>query len=347
MINDLLLRACKREPVERTPVWIMRQAGRYLPQYQALRGQVDFLTLCKTPELAAEVTVQPVDILGVDAAIIFSDILLLPEALGMTLHVEEAKGGPRFTVPLRTLSDIEALTISDPSVKLKYVLDAIELTRRALNGRVPLIGFCGSPWTLAAYMVEGRGTKDFLHLKQLIFDQPEVAHKLLKKLAEALVLFIEAQLAAGADAIQIFDTWGGILSPDDYREFSLDYLWTVISKVRRNGAPLIVFSKGANACLEEISTIDADVIGLDWTIDIGDVRRRVGGRVALQGNLDPSVLYASPEKIRHEVKTILRKYGMGTGHIFNLGHGILPDTPVEHAKSFVEAVKEESTVFHQ
>ena len=346
-MNDLFLRACRREPTERTPVWIMRQAGRFLPEYRAVREKVDFLTLCKTPELVAEVTLQPVEILGVDAAIIFSDILLLPEALGMTLEVEEGKGGPRIMKPVRTESEIDSLKIADPTVKLRYILDGIELTRRELKGRVPLIGFCGSPWTIAAYMVEGRGTKDFRHLKQLIFDQPAVAHKLLTKLADALVLLLEAQVAAGADALQIFDTWGGILSPDDYREFSLDYLWRVVSSVKKNGVPLIVFSKGVNSCLEEISGIGAEVVGLDWTVDIGDARRRIGAQVALQGNLDPTALYASPEKIRQKVKTILRKYGKGSGHIFNLGHGILPDTPVTHAKALVEAVKKESIAFHQ
>ena len=324
----------------------MRQAGRYLPAYRAVREKVDFLTLCKTPELAAQVTLQPVDLLGVDAAIIFSDILLLPEAFGMTLHVEESKGGPRFAAPIRTDSDVDTLTIPDPNIKLKFVLDAIEITKRELRGRVPLIGFCGSPWTLAAYMVEGKGTKEFRHLKQLTYDQPELVHKLLTKLADALVFYIEAQLAAGADAIQIFDTWGGILSPDDYREFSLDYLWKVVSNVRRNGAPLIVFSKGANESLEEISKIGVNVVGLDWTIDIGEARKAIGDRVALQGNLDPSALFASPEKIRHEVKMILRKYGKGSGHVFNLGHGILPDTPFEHVKTLVDAVKEESIPFH-
>jgi uroporphyrinogen decarboxylase len=325
----------------------MRQAGRYLPSYRALREKVDFLTLCKTPELAAQVTLQPIEVLGVDAAIIFSDILLFPEALGMKLHVDESKRGPRFSEPIRTASDIDSLRPPDPNNELKFVMDAIEQTKRELRGGVPLIGFCGSPWTLAAYMVEGKGTKDFRHLKQLIYDQPALAHKLLAKLADALVFFLEAQLAAGAEAIQIFDTWGGILSPDDYREFSLDYIWKLVSNVHRNGAPVVVFSKGANASLAEISKIGADVVGLDWTVDIGEARRNIGERVALQGNLDPSALYASPEKIKHEVRIILQKYGKGSGHIFNLGHGILPDTPVDHARALVEAVKEESVAFHR
>jgi uroporphyrinogen decarboxylase len=345
--NDLFIRACRREAVERTPVWIMRQAGRYLPSYRALREKVDFLTLCKTPELAAQVTLQPIEVLGVDAAIIFSDILLFPEALGMKLQVDESRSGPRFSNPIRSGSDIDSLTMPDPRTQLKYVMDAIEQAKRGLRGRVPLIGFCGSPWTLAAYMVEGKGTKDFRHLKQLIYDQPALAHRLLAKLADALVFFLEAQVAAGADVIQIFDTWGGILSPDNYREFSLNYIWKVVSNVHRGGAPIIVFSKGANGSLTEISKIGVDVVGLDWTVDIGEARRSIGERVALQGNLDPSALYASPEKIRQEVKMILQKYGKGSGHIFNLGHGILPDTPVDHARALVEAVKEESVAFHR
>jgi uroporphyrinogen decarboxylase len=325
----------------------MRQAGRYLPEYRVVRGKVDFLTLCKTPELAAQVTLQPVDILGVDAAIIFSDILLLPEALGMDLQIEESRGGPRFSLPVRSESDIDSLRTSDPDTKLKFVMNAIELTKRELRGRVPLIGFSGSPWTLAAYVVEGHASYDFRHLKRMIYDQPSMAHRLLAKLSEVLVPFLEAQLAAGADSLQIFDTWGGILDPDNYRRFSLDYLSKVVSRVQRNGVPIIVFSKGTNECLEEISKIGADVISLDWTVDIGEARKRTGNQVALQGNLDPSALYASPEKIRQEAKMILRKYGKGSGHIFNLGHGVLPDTPVEHARALVNIVKEESVSFHR
>lgn len=345
MMNDLFLRACKRQRVERTPVWMMRQAGRYLPEYRAVRARTDFLTMCKTPDLAAEVTMQPVDIVGVDAAIIFSDILVVPEAMGMKLELVESKG-PRFDQPIRHRDDIAALKIADPQKSLRFVMDALETTKRALGGRVPLIGFAGSPWTLATYMIEGGGSREFRYTKQLMLDEPEVFSQLLDKLATAVRLYLEAQLAAGADAVQIFDTWGGALTPDHYKRFSLDYLFKIVSTINRNGSPVIVFSKGANHSLKDIADIGADVVGVDWTVDIADVRAQIGERVGIQGNLDPSVLYASPESIRQEVRSILRKYGRGSGHVFNLGHGIFPDVPVEHAKAFVKAVQEESVAFH-
>ncbi len=343
--NDLFLRACKRQRLERTPVWMMRQAGRYLPEYRAVRAKSDFLTMVRTPELAAEVTLQPVDLVGVDAAIIFSDILVIPDAMGMQLVMEEAKG-PRFPQPLRKKEQFDRMRVVDPEKSLRYVTDAITLTRRMLNGRVPLIGFSGSPWTLAAYMIEGGGTKDFKQIKQLLLDEPETLLALLKTLATSVRLYLEAQLAAGADAIQIFDTWGGVLAPDHFRKFSLDFLFDIVSTLRRDGAPVIVFSKGANHALADLAAIGADVVGLDWTVDIGAARAAIGDQVALQGNLDPSFLYASPERIRGEVRSILRKYGNGSGHVFNLGHGILPDVPVEHARAMIRAVKEESTAFH-
>ncbi len=343
--NDLFLRACRRQKVERTPVWMMRQAGRYLPEYRAVRAKTDFLTMCKTPELAAEVTVQPVDILGVDAAIIFSDILVIPEAMGMHLEMVEARG-PQFPRPVRTRAAIDALPLADPEKHLAFVSGALSLTRRILGGRVPLIGFSGSPWTLAAYMIEGSGSRDFRHAKQMMLDDPETLKVLLGKLARSVRLYLEAQLAAGADAVQIFDTWGGILTPDQYRMFSLEFIADIIARLDRRGAPVIVFSKGANHSLQELAGTGADVVGLDWTVDIGGVREAVGERVALQGNLDPSSLYASPERIRREVVTILRKFGNGPGHIFNLGHGIFPDVPVDHARAFVRAVQEESGAFH-
>jgi uroporphyrinogen decarboxylase len=343
--NDLFLRACRRQRLERTPVWMMRQAGRYLPEYRAVRAKSDFLTMVRTPELAAEVTIQPVDLVGVDAAIIFSDILVIPDAMGMQLVMEEAKG-PRFPQPLRKKEQFDRMRVVDPEKSLRYVTDAITLTRRMLNGRVPLIGFSGSPWTLAAYMIEGGGTKDFKHIKQLLLDEPETLLALLKTLAISVRLYLEAQLAAGADAIQIFDTWGGVLAPDHFRKFSLDLLFDVVSTLRRDGAPVIVFSKGANHALSDLAAIGADVVGLDWTVDIGAARAAIGDQVALQGNLDPSFLYASPERIRGEVRSILRKYGKGSGHVFNLGHGILPDVPVEHARAMIRAVKEESTLYH-
>jgi uroporphyrinogen decarboxylase len=345
MMNDLFLRACKRQRCERTPVWMMRQAGRYLPEYRAIRAKSDFLTMVRTPELASEVTMQPVDIVGVDAAIIFSDILVIPDAMGMHLVMEESKG-PRFPVPLRTREHIDALPVPDPSKHLKYVLQAIEETQRRLQGRVPLIGFSGSPWTLAAYMVEGGGTKDFRHIKRMLLDEPDTLKALLKKLALSVREYLEAQIAAGANAVQIFDTWGGILTPDHYRKFSLDYIADIVATLRHDGVPVIVFSKGAHHALKELADIGADVIGLDWTVDLHEVRGMIGEKVALQGNFDPSFLYASPERIRDEVSSLLRKYGRGSGHVFNLGHGILPDVPVDNARAFVRAVKEESPVYH-
>jgi uroporphyrinogen decarboxylase len=345
MINDLFLRACMRQRVERTPVWMMRQAGRYLPEYRALRAKSDFLTMVRTPELAAEVTIQPVDIVGVDAAIIFSDILVVPDAMGMHLVMEEAKG-PRFPEPIRNREQIDALPIPDPLKQLNYVMEAIEETKRRLQGRVPIIGFSGAPWTLAAYMVEGGGTKDFKVIKRMILDQPDDLKALLKKLARAVREYLEAQIAAGANAVQIFDTWGGILAPDHYRMFSLDYIAEIVATMRHEGVPVIVFSKGANHALKDLADIGANVVGLDWTVDLHEVRALIGDKVAVQGNFDPSYLYAAPEKIRAEVASLLRKYGHGSGHVFNLGHGILPDVPVEHARAFVRAVKEESAAYH-
>jgi len=346
MTNDTFLKACLRQPTPYTPVWLMRQAGRYLPEYRAIRAKADFLTLCKTPALAAEVTIQPVDIIDVDAAIIFSDILVIPEAMGMELIVEEGKGGPRFPSPLRSPDDITKLFIPDPTDKLKFVMDALSLTRRQLNGRVPLIGFSGSPWTLVSYMVEGHGSKNFRYIKELIYNKPKLAHILLDKLAKAVSLYLSAQIEAGAQAIQIFDTWGGILTQDAFEEFSLRYIKQVIAETKTNGAPIIVFCKDCGHSIEKIASTGCQVVGLDWTIDIGDAKKIVGDRVALQGNMDPTILYSKPEIIRQEVKSILEKFGKGSGHIFNLGHGILPDIPVEHAREFVRAVKEESSRYH-
>jgi uroporphyrinogen decarboxylase len=347
MTNDLFLRACHREPVERTPVWMMRQAGRYLPEYRAIRAKVDFLTLCKTPELAAQVSIQPVDIIGVDACIIFSDILVVPEAMGMKLFVEEGTGGPRLETPIRTRADVNKLSLPDPNRELKYVMDALRLTRKNLNNRVPLIGFAGSPWTLATYMVEGKGSKNFRAIKELIYSNAKVAHSLLDKLARTVAAFLSAKIEAGAQAVQIFDTWGGILPPDEFKEFSLRYIEQVLKLLKRNGAPTIVFCKDCGHSIEAIADTGCDVVGLDWSIDIAKARMMVGSYVALQGNLDPTMLYAPPECIREGVKKILAKFGKGPGHIFNLGHGILPDIPVEHAKAFVQAVKEESVQYHR
>ncbi len=343
--NDLFLRACKKLDVERTPVWIMRQAGRYLPEYRAVREKADFLTMCRTPELAAEVTMQPVDLIGVDAAIIFSDILVIPEAMGMSFEMIESRG-PVFHHPVESEDDVNKLKSIDPYKDLKYVLDALKLVKKELNKRVPLIGFSGSPWTLMTYMVEGKGSKNFSKIKKFIYNNPSLAHKLADKIAVAVADYLSAKIEAGADAVQIFDTWGGILSPDDYREFSLNYISKVISMIKRKDEPVIVFSKGVHYKLDEIASAGADVIGLDWTMDLGSVREKIGNKVALQGNLDPTVLYASKEKIHSEVRRVLSSYGKGSGHIFNLGHGILPDVDPENAKALVEFVKEESKLFH-
>ncbi|HUN65763.1 MAG TPA: uroporphyrinogen decarboxylase [Bacteroidota bacterium] len=346
MDNRLFIDSCFRKPVPRTPVWMMRQAGRYLPEYRAVRARADFLTLCRTPALAAEVTLQPVDILGVDAAIIFSDILVVPEAMGMELVIEEGQGGPRFPHPLRSASDIGRLSIPGAADRLGYVMDAIRTAKRELRGRVPLIGFSGSPWTLAAYMVEGHGSKNFRFPKELICNNPALAHELLEKTARVVARYLAAQIDAGADAVQIFDTWGGLLTPPAFREFSLRYIETIVREIRRPGIPVIVFCKDCAHHLPEIAQTGCDVVGLDWTFGLGEARQLAAGKVALQGNMDPTILYARPERIREEVRSLLAAYGPHPGHIFNLGHGILPDIPVDHARAFIEAVKEESPAFH-
>ncbi len=323
----------------------MRQAGRYLSEYRAVREKVDFLTLCKTPELAAEVSIQPVDIIGVDAAIIFSDILLIPEAMGMKLKIIEATG-PVFDKPIRKSQDFDNLKKIEPAKDLKFVLDALSLTKKELNGRVPLIGFCGSPWTLFTYMVEGNGSKTFSIAKQMIFNEPELAHKILNSLSVLLGGYLSAQIESGADAIQIFDTWGGLLSPKDFNDFSLQYIEKIISLIKQKDEPIIVFTKGAHHSLNKTANCGADVISLDWTFDIGKARELVGSSVALQGNLDPSVLYAKNEKIEEEAGNVLKSFGKGSGHIFNLGHGILPDVKPEKVKALVNYVKQESKKYH-
>lgn len=343
--NDLFLRACKQQSVERTPIWIMRQAGRYLPEYRKVREKYDFLTMCKTPELAAEVTIQPVDILGVDAAIIFSDILVIPEAMGMKLELIESKG-PKLYEPIRNESDINKLKKVDPFKDLKFVLDAISLTKKELSGRVPLIGFSGSPWTLMTYMVEGNGSKNFSEIKKFIYNNQNAAHELLNLISDVVADYLSAQIEAGANAVQIFDTWGGILAEDDFREFSLQYITKTISRIKRNHEPVIIFAKGVHN-LELMKNCGADVISIDWTINIGKARKVLENKTALQGNLDPTILYAPKEKIKEETKKILNSYGKGNGHIFNLGHGILPDVNPENVKYLVDVVKEESKIYHQ
>jgi len=344
--NDLFLRACKRKSVERTPIWIMRQAGRYLPEYNAIKAKTDFLTMCKTPELAAEVTIQPVDIIGVDAAIIFSDILLIPEAMGMHLEIHDG-GGMVFPSPVRDEQRAKDLKPIDSNNDLKYVLDAISLTKKGLNERVPLIGFSGAPWTLLTYMVEGEGSKSFSCVKKLIYNNPELAHKILGKLTDAVADYLSAQLEAGADAVQIFDTWAGMLSPRDYLVFALQYVSQLIAKIKRGNQPVIYFPKGVHYRMRTTADCGADVIGVDWTIDMAKARDKIGDKVAIQGNLDPTVLYAEPNFIKREAKKVLDSFGKGPGHIFNLGHGILPDVNPENVKTLVDYIKKESEKYHQ
>ncbi len=344
--NDLFLRACRRQDVERTPIWIMRQAGRYLPEYRAVRAKSDFLTMCKTPELAAEVTIQPVDLVGVDAAILFSDILVIPEAMGMHLEMNEGKG-PVFPNPIRTIDDAKKLKDIDPTKELKYVLDAVTLTKKNLNNRVPLIGFSGSPWTLLTYMVEGKGSKNYSEVKKMLYNNPELAHSILDKLADTIAEYLSAKIEAGCNAVQIFDTWGGILSQKDFEEFSLQYVEKIISQIMRKNEPVIFFAKGVHYNLSRLASIGADVLGLDWTMDLGKVRQEVGDKVALQGNLDPTILYADKTYIKKEVENVLSSFGKGNGHVFNLGHGVLPDIDPENVRALVQYVKEESIIYHR
>ncbi|MDN3516800.1 uroporphyrinogen decarboxylase [Aquisalimonas lutea] len=349
--NDLLLRALLREPVERTPVWMMRQAGRYLPEYRATRERAgSFLTLCQTPELACEVTLQPVDRFPLDAAILFSDILTVPHAMGLGLYFVPGEG-PHFEHTVRDEAGVDALPIPDPEQELRYVPDALRLVRRELGGRVPLIGFSGSPWTLATYMIEGGPSKNYAWSKAMLYERPELMHRLLDKLAQSVTHYLNAQIAAGAQALMIFDTWGGILTPRTYREFSLQYAERIISGLSKDAegrrVPVVFFTKNGGPWLEAMAGCGADGLGLDWTQDIAEARRRVGDRVALQGNLDPSVLYASPATIRQQVGAVLADYGHGTGHVFNLGHGIHPEVDPEHAAAMIEAVHELSPRYHQ
>lgn len=346
--NDLFLRACRRQPTERTPIWLMRQAGRYLPAYRTVRQKYDFLTMCRTPEIAAEVTLQPVTDLGVDAAILFSDILVVAEAMGLTLTIEE-NHGPRIETPLRSAHDIEALAIPDPTEKLGYVLDALRLTKRTLDGRVPLIGFAGAPWTLLAYMIEGVGTKDFLRARTFLYAEPRLAHAALEKIAQTVATFLLAQIEAGADALQLFDTWAGMLTHDQWREFACAANRQVIENIKAavgERVPVILFSKGTGGWIEEMLTTGCDVLSLDWTMDLGHARARVRDRAALQGNLDPVALLAPPERLQEEARKVLDQFGAGHGHIFNLGHGVLPVTPAENVRLLVETVRAESPKYH-
>ena len=341
--NDLLLRALLREPTPRRPVWLMRQAGRYLPEYRTLRARAgSFLAMCTRPEIACEVTLQPIDRYPLDAAILFSDILTIPHAMNLGLQFESGEG-PKFERPVRCVADIDKLPIPDPGRELKYVIDAVALIRRELGGRVPLIGFAGSPWTVGTYMVEGGSSKGFGLIKRMMYQAPGELHRLLGKLTQATILYLNAQIGAGAQAVMLFDTWGGVLTPAQYLEFSLRYMAEIVAALTREAqgrrVPNIVFTKGGGGMLDRIAAIGCDAVGVDWTTDLATARRRVGDRVALQGNLDPSALFAPPETLRAETLRVLESFGAGGGHVFNLGHGITPDVDPERVAVLVDTVR--------
>src|ERR1700722_3657646 len=341
--NDLLLRALLREPTPRRPIWLMRQAGRYLPEYRATRTRAGgFLEMCTNPEIACEITLQPVDRFPLDAAILFSDILTIPHAMNLGLEFEAGEG-PKREHPVRTPYDIDKLGVPDPGSELKYVMEAVARVRRELKGRVPLIGFAGSPWTVATYMVEGGSSKTFGVIKRMMYESPRQLHRLLELLAKATILYLNAQIAAGAQAVMLFDTWGGVLTPAQYEEFSLRHMTQVIDALTRQAAgrrvPNIVFTKGGGSWLAKIAAIGCDAVGVDWTTDLKSARQAVAGRVALQGNLDPSALFAPPDALRSEALRVLDSYGAGAGHVFNLGHGITPDVDPERVALLVETVR--------
>ncbi|WP_227104671.1 uroporphyrinogen decarboxylase [Chromobacterium rhizoryzae] len=347
--NDTFLRALLGQPVEYTPIWMMRQAGRYLPEYRATRSRAgSFMGLCTSPDYATEVTLQPLERFPLDAAILFSDILTVPDAMGLGLYFAEGEG-PKFERPLRDEAAVRALTV--PALdKLGYVFDAVSSIRKALDGRVPLIGFSGSPFTLACYMIEGGGSDDFRHVKAMLYSRPELLHHILDVNARTVIDYLNAQIDAGAQAVQIFDTWGGALTQAAYREFSLAYMRQIVAGLKREAdgrrVPVIVFTKGGGQWLEEIAAIGADCVGLDWTTDLGAARARVGDKVALQGNFDPNALFAEPAAIEREVARILASYGAGSGHVFNLGHGISQHVKPEHAGALVDAVHRLSRPYH-
>src|SRR6266704_6904977 len=348
--NDTLIRALARQPTPYTPVWLMRQAGRYLPEYNDARRRAgSFLALCKTPSLATEVTLQPLERFRLDAAILFSDILTIPDAMGLGLYFADGEG-PRFERPLRDEASIAKLAAPDPAEDLRYVGDAVAQIRRTLAGRVPLIGFAGSPYTLACYMVEGGASEDWRAIKLMLYQRPDLLHRLLEINSQAVAALLNAQIEAGVNVVMIFDTWGGSLSAASYREFSLEYIQRVLSQLKRSSGaariPVIVFTKGGAPWLERIAATGCDCVGLDWSVDLGDARRRIGAGAALQGNLDPAVLLASPEVVRLEVQKALESFGSGAGHVFNLGHGVSQSTPPENVAALVAAVRELSPKFH-
>ena len=349
--NDRYLRALLRQPVDVTPVWMMRQAGRYLPEYRELRKEAgDFMTMCQNPELACEVTLQPLRRFPLDAAILFSDILTIPDAMGLGLYFVQGEG-PKFKDPISSAADVDKLPVPDPELSLGYVTDAVRTIRRELKGEVPLIGFSGSPWTLATYMIEGGSSKAFTKIKRMAFAEPATLHKLLDKLADSVISYLNAQIAAGAQSVMVFDTWGGVLSPRDYREFSLQYMHKIVEGLTQENegrrVPVTLFTKNGGQWLDAIADTGCDAVGVDWTLDIADARAKVGDRVAIQGNMDPSMLYAPKERIRDEVATILAGFGEGPGHVFNLGHGIHLDVNPEHAGAFIHAVHELSAPYHR
>ncbi|MCH7821013.1 MAG: uroporphyrinogen decarboxylase [Proteobacteria bacterium] len=348
--NDLLLRALLREPVPRTPVWVMRQAGRYLPEYREVRALAgDFMSLCRSPELACEVTLQPLRRFKLDAAILFSDILTVPDAMGLGLYFKSGEG-PRFERPVRTLVDIRNLKRPDVVTDLGYVFDAMRTVRCELDGDVPLIGFAGSPWTVATYMVEGQSSRDFATIKGLISDDPAAMTLLLDTVTDTTIDYLNGQIAAGAQAIMVFDTWGAALAGDDYRRYSLASMQKIVAGLTRENdgrrVPVILFTKGAGSLLTDMVETDCDALGVDWTTDLATARKHVADKVALQGNLDPATLLESPETIREGVADVLASYGDGPGHVFNLGHGITPDVDPEHLGVLVDAVHELSPAYH-
>lgn len=349
--NDRYLRALLREPVDMTPVWMMRQAGRYLPEYKATRAQAgDFMSLCRNAELACEVTLQPLRRYDLDAAILFSDILTIPDAMRLGLSFGAGEG-PKFARPIENKSAVENLPIPDPEQELQYVMNAVRTIRRELKGEVPLIGFSGSPWTLATYMVEGGSSKAFTKIKKMLYTEPQTLNLLLDKLADSVALYLNAQIKAGAQSVMIFDTWGGVLAHREYLEFSLRYMQKIVENLIRHNegrkVPVTLFTKGGGLWLEHIANTGCDAVGLDWTVDLADAKKRIGHKVALQGNMDPSVLYASPERIEQEVRSILADFGEGSGHVFNLGHGIHQDVPEISPKIFVDAIHQYSQPYHK
>lgn len=349
--NDRYLRALSKQPVDQTPIWMMRQAGRYLPEYRATRAQAgDFMSLCKNAELACEVTLQPLKRYPLDAAILFSDILTIPDAMGLGLYFETGEG-PKFERPIQCLADVTKLPLPDPEDELGYVMNAVRTIRRELKGEMPLIGFSGSPWTLATYMIEGGSSKTFGKIKKMAFSEPKTLHLLLDKLAQSVTSYLNAQIKAGAQSLMIFDSWGGVLSPHDYNEFSLHYMHKIVDGLIREydgrKVPVTLFTKNGGLNLEAIAATGCDAVGLDWTVDIADAKRRIGDKVALQGNMDPAMLHGTPERIRQEVQRILKGFGNGSGHVFNLGHGITPDVDPENAGVFINAVGEFSKQYHK